>query len=210
MRESSSNEINPAGCLYSSSQAQALRLLRGLYGTHQGGRLWFQRYKRELVDINNFKQCHFDPAVFWRKRAGLWIIVAIYVDDSIITGDDTAVVSSLRSALIAISGGTTGELNSFLNLFMKYDLKRGRLEMRHAFYHRQIYDHFQISTEVKATSPYRNAAKSPIVWDDARHLVLLNNSRNIAGSWIYDANTYCPFICHPLSLLFSKMHCPTR
>jgi hypothetical protein len=112
---------------------RALSLLRGLYGTHQGGRLWFQRYKRELVDVNKLKQCHFDPAVFWRKRAGLWIIVAMYVDNSIITGDDTAGISTLRSALIARFGGTTGDLNSFLNLFMKYDLKRGRLEMRHAF-----------------------------------------------------------------------------
>jgi hypothetical protein len=105
---------------------RALKLLRRLYGTHQGGRLWFQRYKKELMDVHGFRQCHFDPAVFWRRRNGLMIIVAIYVDGSVITGDDELGISKLRNSLLKVFGGTAGPLNSFLNLFMKYDRERGR------------------------------------------------------------------------------------
>jgi hypothetical protein len=33
---------------------RALKLCADGYGTHQGGRLWFHRYKRELVELNGF------------------------------------------------------------------------------------------------------------------------------------------------------------
>jgi hypothetical protein len=138
------------------------------------------------------------------------IIVAIYVDDSVITGDDDTGISKLRNSLLTVFGGTTGPLNSFLNLFMKYDRDQGRLEMRHAFYRQQIYDRFGISTEIRARTPHRIPSSSTIKWDDSRHLPLLNNFRSIVASWIYDANTCCPFISHPLSLLCSRMHAPVR
>jgi hypothetical protein len=127
-----------------------------------------------------------------------------------ITGDDDSGIASLREHLIKTFGGTTGPLNSFLNLHMKYDRAAGRLEMRHAFYRRQIFENNKVSLEITATTPYRNAATSTIEWSDDRHLTLLNNFRSIVGSWIYDANTCCPFICHPLSLLCSRMHAPVR
>jgi hypothetical protein len=193
---------------YSGVGKRALKLLKGLYGTHQGGRLWFHRYKKELMDENGFIQCHFDPAVFWRKLNGLMTIVAIYVDDSIITGDDTKGIAEVRGRLIDKFGGTTGPLNSFLNLFMTYDKPAGRLEMHHAFYRRQIFENNNVSTEITASSPYRDPKTSTLEWSDDRHQTLLNNYRSIVASWIYDANTCCPFIAHPLSLLCSKMHEP--
>jgi hypothetical protein len=92
---------------------------------------------------------------------------------------------------------------------MKCDMERGRLEMRHAFFRQQIYGTFGISTEIKANTPYCTSS-SPIQWSDSRHLVLLNNFRSIVGSCIYDANTCCPFVFHPLSILCARMHAPER
>jgi hypothetical protein len=50
-------------------------LKKGLYGTHQGGRLWFHRYKQELVEALGFTQCHYDPSICMRRVDGKMIYV---------------------------------------------------------------------------------------------------------------------------------------
>jgi hypothetical protein len=93
---------------------------------------------------------------------------------------------------------------------MHYDKEAGKLEMRHAFYRQRIYENNKISTEITSKTPYCDPKSSTIEWSDERHTPLLNNYRSIVASWIYDVNTCCPFITHPLSLLCRKMHTPDR
>jgi hypothetical protein len=62
---------------------------------------------------------------------------------------------------------------------MRYDKEAGRLEMRHAFYKRQIYENNKIPTEITAKTPYRDPKTSTIEWSDDRHTPLLNNYRSI-------------------------------
>jgi hypothetical protein len=91
---------------------------------------------------------------------------------------------------------------------MKYDRDIARLEMHHAFYRRQIYDRNKVSTARRANSPY--LPHKGRMWDDARHLPLLHNFWSNVASWIYDCNTACPIITHPLSKLCQRMHDPSQ
>jgi hypothetical protein len=109
-------------------------LKEGLYGTHQGGRLWLHRYKNKLIEKLGFTQCHYAPSISMRRRTGKFIYVAIYVGDLLITGPDTEGIQHLRDHIIRAFGGTTGVINSFLNIHMKYEKHKGRLEMRHTYY----------------------------------------------------------------------------
>jgi hypothetical protein len=108
-------------------------LKQGLHGTHQGGRLWFHRYKKELVGVLGFKQCHYDPSIFMRRVDGKMLYVAVYVDDSLITRSGMRCIRELRKHMIGTFGGTTSAINYFLNLHMKYDKAGGRLEVRHTY-----------------------------------------------------------------------------
>jgi hypothetical protein len=188
---------------------RALRLKKGLYGTHQGGRLWFERYCKELVEVQGFTQCHYDPSLFQRWRNGKVTYVAIYVDDSIITGSDDDGIEELRSHLINLFGGTSGPLNSFLGMHMTYDRTIGQIIVRHSAYRQNIYDRFQISSELTSKSPYLHDNKG-ISWDDSRHLPMLHNYRNIVASWIFDMNACAPYAAYPLMLLCMRMHEPNR
>ena len=188
---------------------RALLLLRGLYGTHQGGKIWFERYTTELKS-QGFTPCHYDPSLFQRWTSdGKCTYVAIYVDDSIITGSDSAGNIQIRDHILKTFGGTTGSLESFLGLHITYDKAAGRLEMRHTAYRQNIFDRFNISSELTSDSPYLHSNKG-IVWDDERHTPMLNNYRAIVASWIFDMNACAPYAATPLLYLCMKMQQPTQ
>jgi hypothetical protein len=99
-----------------------------------------------------------------RMRKLKVIYVAIYVDDLIIAGSDTKGIQHLRDHMIQTFGGTTGVMNSFLNLHMKYEKQKGRMEMRHAYYRRKIFENHNLSLDIRANSPYFDEHTSTMKW----------------------------------------------
>ncbi|TPX70483.1 DNA-directed DNA polymerase [Chytriomyces confervae] len=65
----------------------ALRLLKGLYGTKQGGYLWNEEFKGTLVSIG-FKQAVSDPGLFRIQRNGSELLITLYVDNILIVTDN--------------------------------------------------------------------------------------------------------------------------
>ena len=61
------------------------RLWKALYGLKQGARNWYQALRRALEELG-FKQTDADHGVFFKKIPGGVIIVAVHVDDGMITG----------------------------------------------------------------------------------------------------------------------------
>jgi hypothetical protein len=49
---------------------------------------------------------------------------------------------------------TTGVINSILNLHMKYEKHKGRLEMRHAYYRRKIFEDHNLSLDIQDSSEH--------------------------------------------------------
>ena len=60
-----------------------LQLERAIYGLRQAGYVWIQTYMNTMKAMG-FKQCNTDPCVFSKSVSGRMMIVAIYVDDTII------------------------------------------------------------------------------------------------------------------------------
>ena len=60
-----------------------LQLQRAIYGLRQAGYVWIKTYMSTLKTMG-FKQCNTDPCVFVKTISGRKMIVAIYVDDTII------------------------------------------------------------------------------------------------------------------------------
>ena len=65
--------------------------------------------------------------------------MAVYVDDSIITGSDDEGIEQIREHTLKSFSGTSGDLESFLGLQISYDREQGRLEMRHTAYRQAIF-----------------------------------------------------------------------
>jgi len=74
----------PLGFKGEYKEGEVLRLLKGLYGLKQSGKLWYEDLKDTLTDMN-FSQSHFDGGVYFKTTDHGFIVVCVYVDDLLVT-----------------------------------------------------------------------------------------------------------------------------
>ncbi|GAA0150000.1 transmembrane signal receptor [Lithospermum erythrorhizon] len=76
------------------------KLHKALYGLKQAPRTWFSRIEKHFLD-EGFEDNKNEHTPFTkRSREGRMIIVSLYVDDLIITGDDEKLIAQFKSSLI--------------------------------------------------------------------------------------------------------------
>jgi hypothetical protein len=73
---------------------------KALYGLKQSPRAWFDRFRRAVCDMG-YGQCNGDHTLFYKHSNQKITILAVYVDDIIITGHDE--VKHLRLWILANS-----------------------------------------------------------------------------------------------------------
>jgi hypothetical protein len=92
------------------------RLHRALYGLKQAPRAWFSKFSY-VVAQQGFVSSSYDYSLFLRTTATGTILLLLYVDDMIITGDDISGIRALQSFLSQnFEMKDLGTLNYFLGL----------------------------------------------------------------------------------------------
>ena len=92
------------------------KLLKSLYGLKQASRQWFARLTTELQQ-KHFTQSKNDYSLFIYKDNVDLCIVAVYVDDIILTGTNTTILNDLKLHLHTVfSIKDLGELSYFLGI----------------------------------------------------------------------------------------------
>ena len=92
------------------------RSKKALYGLRQAPRAWFDKLKCALNSWG-FENSKCDTSLFYRKIKSEIVILLIYVDDIIITGDNSGSIKELVSNLNrAFALKDLGELNFFLEI----------------------------------------------------------------------------------------------
>ena len=86
----------PSG--YPHSGSQVCRLCRALYGLKQAPRVWFEKFS-SIVAQQGFTSSPHDTALFVRRSSAGITLILLYIDDIIITGDDSAGIRSLQHFL---------------------------------------------------------------------------------------------------------------
>jgi hypothetical protein len=71
------------------------RLWKALYGLKQGARNWYQALRRALEELG-FKRTDADHGVFYKRIPGGVIIVAVHVDDGMVTGSSKALIHKFK------------------------------------------------------------------------------------------------------------------
>ena len=75
------------------------RLRKSLYSLKKSPRAWFNRFSEVILSLG-FTKCHSDHTCFSHHRLdGRSVIILVYVDDIIITGDDTPGIIKVKKAL---------------------------------------------------------------------------------------------------------------
>lgn len=91
-------------------------LRKSLYGLKQASREWHEKLVEELL-CQGFKQSKNDYSLFIKKHAGFICVVAVYVDDVILTGNDVPSIALLKSHLDNKFGiKDLGHLHFFLGI----------------------------------------------------------------------------------------------
>ena len=188
-----------------SAPRRALRLLKGLYGTKQGGMLWHRRFKAALRALG-FTPTASDPCCFQHWDRGLCAFAVVWVDDSFITGSDREFIKFAGAVLEKLFGGKMGEINSFLGMHIVQNIPAGMIHFHHSSYRRNIFERFGISPEIQRQTPDSDGLE----WDTERGPLLLANYRNITAAWMFDAITCAPWAMKALNRLCKNMTTPTQ
>ena len=83
---------------YPHSSSQVCRLRRALYGLKQAPRAWFEKFS-SVVAQYGFTSSPHDTALFVRRSSADITLILLYIDDMIITEDDSVGILSLQHFL---------------------------------------------------------------------------------------------------------------
>jgi hypothetical protein len=81
---------------FEEGKNQVYLLLKSLYGLKQVARIWNQKIRDCLLSIG-FTQFHTDHCIYINKGTG--VIIAIWVDDLLIFGNDIESINDLKQQL---------------------------------------------------------------------------------------------------------------
>lgn len=74
------------------------KLLKFLYGLKQASRMWFAKSGAALFDLG-FIQTMDDYSLFTLTKENSFITVLVYVDDILLTGNDSVLIDHVKSTL---------------------------------------------------------------------------------------------------------------
>jgi hypothetical protein len=106
---------------YDHPPHKVCRLRRALYGLKQAPRAWFSKFSSTIAQTG-FVSRPYDSALFIRRSDAGLILLLLYVDDMIITGDDTVSIRNLQQFLSQqFEMKDLGSLSYFLGLEVSSD-----------------------------------------------------------------------------------------
>ena len=111
----------PSGFIDSQFPNHVCKLQRSLYGLKQAPRAWFQRFSDFLLQLG-FEESTCDYSLFVFNKRGVYLILLIYVDDILITGNSSRQMAHLIRQLGSLfSMKDLGQLNYFLGIEVQYN-----------------------------------------------------------------------------------------
>ncbi|CAL1392560.1 unnamed protein product [Linum trigynum] len=124
----------------SGSPDQVCLLHRSLYGLKQAPRAWFEKFQYTILSFG-FQQSQNDPSLFTQSTSRGRVVLLIYVDDMIVTGDDDIGIAQLKANLrAAFSLKDLGSLSYFLGIEV-HRSNRGILLSQHKYVNDLLEEH---------------------------------------------------------------------
>ena len=97
---------------------------RALYGLKQAPRAWFAKFSSTISHLG-YTVSHYDSALFLHRTDKGTILLFLYVDDMIITGDDLNGIQKLKDFLSQqFEMKDLGHLSYFLGLKITHSIDR--------------------------------------------------------------------------------------
>jgi hypothetical protein len=91
----------PLGFIQPGQEHKVLKLSKSLYGLHQAPRAWNLKLDENL-GVLGFIKCNADHAIYCQGGKGERLIVGVYVDDLIITGNSIRLIDRFKQEMAAV------------------------------------------------------------------------------------------------------------
>jgi len=88
----------PPGISEYKGSTQVCKLKKDLYGLKQSPRAWFGRFTQVMKKFG-YTQSNSDQTLFIKHIMGKLVVLIIYIDDMVVTGDDAEEIHCLQHHL---------------------------------------------------------------------------------------------------------------
>lgn len=180
------------------------RLKKVLYGLKQAPRAWYSKVAQYFI-FCGFKVANSDYSLFVKLESRMHLLVLLYVDDMIVTGDDEAEISRLMKDLATrFETKNLSEIGCFLGLEVEksdqgYFISQSR-------YARNLLERFGMGESKEIATPMEPYLKLQKEEEDP--LKDPRRFRQLLGSLIYLTITR-PEIAYSVRVISQFMHNPT-
>ncbi|KAK4390398.1 Retrovirus-related Pol polyprotein from transposon TNT 1-94 [Sesamum angolense] len=89
----------PQGFIAKGSEEKVLRLKKALYGLKQAPRAWYSRIDKYFMD-RGFRRSLSDPTLYIKSQGNDTLIVSLYVDDLIYTGNNEKMIQDFKEDMM--------------------------------------------------------------------------------------------------------------
>jgi hypothetical protein len=192
----------PPGFNSRETVGKVCRLRKSLYGLKQSPRAWFGRFRKEICSMG-YRQSNADHTLFFKHRGGKIVILIVYVDDIVITGNDDDGIACLKKMLAkSFEVKDLGFLHYFLGIEVVYGPQGIYLSQR-----KYVLD-LLAETGMLGCKP----ASTPIELNhrtraDLGDTLDKQNYQRLVGRLIYLSHTR-PDIAYAVSIVSRYMHDP--
>ncbi|KAJ0621772.1 putative RNA-directed DNA polymerase [Helianthus annuus] len=193
---------------YSSKDNKVCKLVKSLYGLKQAPRQWNEKLTSVLTSMG-FVQSICDYSLFVLSKSDVFVVLLVYVDDIVITGNDKSAIENVKSSLRKnFHIKDLGLLRYFLGIEVLYS--DGNICLSQRKYCLELLNEFgylgckPVTTPIEQSFLVTNKCKS-----DQKILENVNGFQRLIGKLIYLSLTR-PDISYAVQFLSQFMHSPCQ
>ena len=199
----------PEGYIDPDNPEKLCRLRKGLYGLKQGGRIWNVKIDKHLKS-QGYIPSDADPCIYVKRRKGKILIIALYVDDTIIASNCNEMLKSAKKMLNEKFDMTDlGEAKSILGMSIKRNRTTGVLAIDQSAYLRSVLERFGMADCKPVSTPMepgKHYEKTP----DNEEGLETREFQALIGSLVYASIATRPDLSEAVGKLSQHMSRPNK
>lgn len=177
------------------------RLIKGLYGLKQSGRVWYQQADNKLKELG-FSDVVEEPGLYCKSSKGLAVIICLYVDDIVITAATQQLLDETKAVLKKAFKMTDSGPISFI-LSVEVTRSRKAMLLTQGTYIKKLLQRFSMQSSHPARTPLPITFNATLAKEQGIELQGEDAKlyRSIVGPVMYAARGTRPDIAFSVELL---------